>query len=420
VLAMGDHASLGAYLCARIPRVWTMRRWTTEDAAPPRIGVPRVDTNRPMRADQDPTIDPTPATIPFAAQSDDVPQPLDVKRYPVGSYFSRGWRPHPILCGGRLGVIDVMPDHPHEGWIRDAHEIDLGADVLFAAPAGVDPKEYPTVAGVQPEPEVIAWGNTLSDPPHVHEKGDSDAKRFGLIGAYDGHEIDIGRVCVDSTWHHWMSINLSGVYEPGVDDDPATPGHQALVGLREAGGANLQKILTYYRNVAVWLAPKAKQQSMLGYLSFFSAFSTLTFEDWRRDTPLLVLGREGRDVLGRATSDCFVGRWIFELIPWREREIPRWPEPPCLSCPPIDWIGDVAIGTLLQGMIRLRDELLQDRKQVEQLGQDGLEAKIAHVFQNARHEATSYVVEELQRSMKRLDAHIDGLRSVATQAKACL
>lgn len=420
VLAMGDHASLGANLCAKIPRVWTMRRWTQEDGAPPRIGPERLDTNRPMRPSQDPAVLNPPEEIVFAAQSDDVPQAIEVRRYHRLSVLgSSGWRPHPILCGGSLGVIDVLPDHPHEGWINERSDIALDAKVQFSVPAGVEDDEYPTVGGVQPRPQVIAWGHTLADPPHDHEKGDSPAKRFGVIGAYDGHGIALGRVVADSTWHHWMSINLSGTYEPSTDDDPSTPAIDPLVGLLEAGGADLAKILTYYRNVAVWLAPKAKQRRMLAYLAFWAAISTRTFEEWRPDTPLLVLGKEGRDVLGRATSDCFVSYWIRELIPIPRLEPPTFKnpkDPPCLTCPPDEWMEDVGFGVLLQRMMEFRDSVLGDKRPAR-LDREELEERLMDVFATARAEASQHVMRELSRDTEMLRERIDGLARAAASSR---
>ena len=49
-------------------------------------------------------------------------------------------QPHPLLCG-RTGVIDVLPDHPHEGEVLDTSQIDLGA--TFDAGGYTGRPEYP-------------------------------------------------------------------------------------------------------------------------------------------------------------------------------------------------------------------------------------------------------------------------------------
>ena len=257
VLAMGDHHYLGAAMCSRIPRVRSMRRWTNAQGVPPIDGPGRFDTNRPENAAQDPTVTANPAVIPFEAQSDAIPQVIDWKRYSVPSLFAfeHRHRPHPLLCGGNLGVIDVLPDHPHEGRVYEDGEIDLSASYSFA---GVSGNEYPTVGGAQARPEVIAWGNTLPDPPYNHEKGDSPAKRFALIGAYDGDASQVGRVAVDSTWHHWLDINLTGLQAETPDTE-------------------YQKIVRYYRNCAVWLARAGQRRQMLTYTAFWG---TDLFLEW--------------------------------------------------------------------------------------------------------------------------------------------
>ena len=58
-------------------------------------------------------------------------------------------------------------------------------------------------------------------------------KRFPVIGAYDGDDVGIGRVVVDSTWHHWFSYNLHG--------------------FREENPSVYEGMQVYYRNVGLWL-----------------------------------------------------------------------------------------------------------------------------------------------------------------------
>ncbi|HXG64516.1 MAG TPA: hypothetical protein VNO70_05375, partial [Blastocatellia bacterium] len=244
MFATGDHDYLGASMCSRMPRVGTMRLWTNADGVPPIDGPDRIDTNRPANAAQA-DIAGSPAVMPFDNQSDAVPQPIDwvawssIRIAPLT--YRR--RPHPVLCHPKHGPINVMPDHPHEGRCFDTKinpvtgmaEIKLDGAYDFLGYAG---EEYPTVGGIRPTPTVIAYGTTLPDPPYNHAKGDSPAKRFPMISVYDGHRIDIGRVAVDSTWHHWMDINLTDL-EAAADK------------------MNWEKISRYFVNLAVWLAPPA-------------------------------------------------------------------------------------------------------------------------------------------------------------------
>ena len=47
--------------------------------------------------------------------------------------------------------------------------------------------------------------------------------RFGVGQAtYDGHRADVGRVVCDSTWHHFVNVNLTGIFE-GRENSTISP-----------------------------------------------------------------------------------------------------------------------------------------------------------------------------------------------------
>lgn len=148
LLAMGDHDYLGASMCHRMPRIRSMRRWTNAQGVPPIGGAGnsdthlRHDTNQPFTAAQ---LSGT-AVIPFSNQEDSKPQSIDWVPWisQQVSIFQIRQRPHPILCHPVHGPIDVMPDHPHEGWCYEDDEIDLTA--LLGVPT-LSGNEYPTVGG---------------------------------------------------------------------------------------------------------------------------------------------------------------------------------------------------------------------------------------------------------------------------------
>ena len=78
-------------------------------------------------------------------------------------------------------------------------------------------------------------------------------QEIGVISAYNGHNVDVGRIVADSTWHHWFDINLTGIAAPpspyaGFDDTLA-------------GRNALRQIDAYFLNVGVWLAPPSCQAS---------------------------------------------------------------------------------------------------------------------------------------------------------------
>lgn len=282
VLAMGDHEDLGLGLCGNVPRVKSMRKWwydlplpAGEQRAPDASNLTRNDTVQLIGG-----VDPG-----FGGEGDNTPQPIEpVYRY--GHNWWRPWRwfryPHPVLCGPR-GVIRVFPDHPHEG------------DCIV--PATLNATEYP--GGVAPE--LIARGRNVVG----RTKGGytiTDPRAFGLLCAYDGHQpaAGIGRVLVDSTWHHWFNVNLRG-----LDTVPHSN--------------HYKDILAYFRNVAIWLAPRERQQRMrltgqvIVLYTQLMIERTLTIRDLRPDRFYLI-GIEARDALDRIAPQCQVNAWLVELL----------------------------------------------------------------------------------------------------------
>jgi hypothetical protein len=256
-------------------------------------------------------------------------------------------RPHPILCHPTHGPINVLPDHPHEGWCFENDEIDLAATYSFGTLNG---NEYPTVGGNPHGPTVIAYGWTTPNPPYNLEKGPSPHKRFGLISVYDGHPANVGRVATDSTWHHWFDINLTG--------------------LEAAGGANWDKISRYFLNVANWLAPPGILNICLVYEVVATHFTYLGFQEYNRRASVLDLGRTLHTYLSRYFGPCWVTRWLFDVLQlvdddfyaylkdrlfWKK----GWPGPgdPCLSCPPFELLEIAALGGLVRATFPIADEI---------------------------------------------------------------
>jgi hypothetical protein len=114
VFATGDHGYLGQALCSALPRVRAMRYWG--DFASSENNLNQVSMTGPRRNDSNQEGN-DPGTS-FSDQSDDITQPLDLLLYSSYAGYLRPARyPHLLLCG-RMGRIDVFPDHPHEGEVR--------------------------------------------------------------------------------------------------------------------------------------------------------------------------------------------------------------------------------------------------------------------------------------------------------------
>lgn len=290
VLTTGDHASLGEGLCGSITRVGQMRRYPAPPSFP--YGWNTTLVKRPFNASEPP--DPQGGPPPyynFDDQSDDIPQTIRWKCYWANLLYRR---PHPVLCS-QQGPIDVLPDHQHEG------------EALAPAVAG-DPN-WPTKSGNQEAPEVIAWGR-IKDPSAAKY-----GQEIGVISAYNGHMVDVGRILADSTWHHWFDINLIGLSGAGAPYTgfAATP----------AGQAALKKIDAYYLNCGVWLAPPAVQTAMRN-----AAWWSIIWQDLVIELPaeahLRYFGAAGIDALGRRASQCAVFEWIWPKEPIYKPKIPWW------------------------------------------------------------------------------------------------
>jgi hypothetical protein len=287
VLVTGDHADLGKGIAGQITRAGQMRQYPAPDA------ITNI-WNTTLQEGPDPG-----STYDFNDQSDDLPQPIRWRRFPLWSLigFKRRYRPHPVLCGPQ-GPIDVFPDHQHEG------------EALAPVPAAGDPK-WPTKNGYQERPVVIAWG-TIKDPAAVRH-----GQEIGLASAYDGHNVDVGRILADSTWHHWFDINLTGIAAP--------PSPYAGFDATAAGQAALKKIDAYYLNCGVWLAPPDRQAEMR-FASWWSILWSDQIVELPIDAPIYLLGGEAIDALGLRASRCTVYGWIWDWPIYKEK-IPRWEWP---------------------------------------------------------------------------------------------
>lgn len=377
LLAMGDHDYLGATMCWKIPRIRHMRRWTNAQGVPPIGGAghpdtyQRHDTNQPNTPGQLAGTQ----TIPFNNQGDTKPQHIEVKKHYLGrSVLSASYEPHPILCSLKYGIIDILPDHPHEGWLYEDDEIDPNAHYSWSeAGASVSGDDFPEVGGHREMPEVIAWAWTTPNPPYLLEKGPSPHKRFGVIGVYDGHQADVGRVATDSTWHHWFSINLVGMQADGTTN-------------------HYEKLQDYYRNVAVWLARPAQQSQMLSTATWNSLFTIQAIQELVPAIHYLYLGPNAHDVLGRRVAKCTLRRWLWDFILpelrpwWRERLL----DPVCLTCPPFEFLEHGALGIMVNEMLPLVKKAID-----ENLSGQKLDRLVHAAFTKAVKQAAPTLIKEL-------------------------
>jgi hypothetical protein len=365
VFATGDHGFLGNALCSGIPRVRNMRYWAdfpSSDNNQNQIsmtGPRRNDTNQPGHDVADA----------FSDQSDDVPQPLDLLLYSTYAGYLRNARyPHPVMCG-RMGRINVFPDHPHEGEVRVPPNVTLtfgGAD------------EYPVDGGgTRIVPEIIASGRIAAgNTTRNNGKVPTIAHNIGVVCAYDGHRaLGKGRVVTDSTWHHFVNVNLIGVLEGGGFDefsnaDEDASKHNGFLS-SAAGLAALAKIKNYYTNVGVWISPPARHACFNLYAWWEILYTdrlieaTLTSPDIPLEripaSTLMHIGIHARDVFARKASQCQTTEWLLDWVkdivevawvdPWDPvtKVLLEKGDPPLPTMDPMPVI-DVALGAALVSM----------------------------------------------------------------------
>lgn len=382
VFATGDHHYLGASLCSRVPRVRTMRRWTNADGVPPISGPTRHDTNQPANPAQASGAQ----FMSFANEGDVVPQSIEVVREPLWSLtpWVRRSAPHPVLCSP-YGVIDQFPDHPHEGEVVDDDEVQLDLQPGIAGWAG---PEYPGGAG-RPTPRVIAYGRSTHAQSN-RVKGVLLPKRFGLLGVYDGQPAGVGRVVVDSTWHHWLSLNL--------------------VGFKNGNPDVYRLVQSYFRNIGVWLATPAQRSRMLLAASWGVVVGSGPME-FAPSLTWFELGGRALDVLGRTAAPCLMTEWVRDYFVLER--VGRWPMPdPCLSCPREDLLERVVLGGIGTGLVRVAVDYqtraaqgfraLPDPGVLVEAAADGIRAAQADVVQGLRESAErtrelSQVLEDASR-----------------------
>jgi hypothetical protein len=347
VLITGDHADLGAAF-GNLPRAGKMRQLPAPPAAP-------GPWNTTLRRGAN-------AAYEFDDQSDSYPQPLRLKWY-WGGWL---WRaPHPLLCSP-VGPIDIFPDHQHEG----------EAIAPPPVPAGEWPQGHRS--------EVIAWG-TIEDPSST-----SVGRQIGILSVYEGHQVGVGRIVADSTWHHHFDINLRGL--PGVAGRSGfvTPGTGDWL-------TTAKKIEHFYVNAAIWLAPPRAQAAMRAAAWWATLWSDRVAQALDVIDRPLVFGRNARDALGRYAPQCLVFQWIWTLVAPHLRE--RFAKLVDLGDPPpyLDYVAGVVTRRLIE-RFEITPTRYPDPDRMPRV------EEIEAVFEGAAQEALAHLTADADEQTRRLRA----------------
>ncbi|HEY9405141.1 MAG TPA: hypothetical protein VIQ24_20990 [Pyrinomonadaceae bacterium] len=256
LFATGDHQTLGFAMGGELPRVRKMRDWSSIPMFTDRIDT--VTNPGPDRITQ------------FDDQSDEFPQRIFPHFYGSGS----SWSPHPLLRSP-LGPIDVMPDHPHESVCLVGPTLNAPYNLH-----GLNFVEFPNFNGVPLSPEIIATsmsaGRYLNPPGSAVGKPPTTPRCFGSISVWDGHKVARGRIVCDSTWHHFVNINLDG-----TGAVPA-PGNNRR-GLRNAAlvfTQDFHQVAEYYRNIADWIIPSNRRWCIIWIDLLIERYRFPLIEEW--------------------------------------------------------------------------------------------------------------------------------------------
>lgn len=314
VFAVGDHDGLGGFMCDKLLRVRTMRKWhvwgdpTNLLFAPnwsvdgPAVTAPgqpdsgQTDRFDSLRADANGT-----GNFYFDDQSDRIPQPtLNQNGDPLAT--SPG-PIHSLLRDADGAVIAWWPDHMHEGEATDLTTVSPTGTPLDpndgsgnpveiaytdAGGASVSFPEFPSLGGYQPLPEAIVYGNDLGHPTIEYAGSTPDpttgaktaaitsttpgvGKVGGKVSVYDGRGVGVGRIVTGASFHHYIDLNLLG--NTGSEALYAAPEptdtSDGLQGVVLNGSNVLAAMDAYYINTVVWLA---RQYPSFGFWTVKSTY----------------------------------------------------------------------------------------------------------------------------------------------------
>ncbi|MGH9929883.1 MAG: hypothetical protein ACREA9_11760, partial [Pyrinomonadaceae bacterium] len=216
-----DYLNLGRAVGRRIPRAGDLRKWK----GPP-TGFYEGDLNKRENYNTQEGTDPS-RLDDIVLELDNLPQTL--RLVPAGSIHRLFWWCYDPTTK-KVIPISKFPDHIHEGRLI----IDrLGPDW----PKG------------STKPKVVAQGR---DKRFTHEQ-----RYYDLVVAFDGDSMGVGRIVADSSFHHYLNINLLTMPSRDTLGNPIA-------------GTDLDQIGQYYANLAYWLAPKRLREK-LGLSLFFRA-----------------------------------------------------------------------------------------------------------------------------------------------------
>lgn len=419
VFATGDHESIGAAMCGKLPRVSSMRKWFFRQAkslelkAPGQEDATRLDT---LREGLD-------LGFQVDDQSDAVPQEIRPKFFLTDD--GKGAKPHPLLADESGFAITVLPDHMHEG------ECMVPTNLESTFPCkGEQCDEYPIDSNMNPParlaPQVVAISTSASGYMRIIGKSipPVEPRSFVSMVAYDGDLVGVGRVAVDSSFHHFIDINLRGrgASNPerrGFFDEQGNPTKDYIT------------FTKFYNNLVRWLSPKTFRARMYEALLADLRFNTFLIEDLRpipapslRD--YVYAGVLTRKAITERLSDTEAIQCALSLISGMPAEIRRPVEslinpwlPSSLTSSALNLLlnADFFLNAYLgAAMLALTNKLpLDQHEALQTLGKTAVErtSALSSVVNSGLGPVSSILARALQQSAERINSLSQGLSNVA-------
>jgi hypothetical protein len=221
---------------------------------------------------------------------------------------------------------------------------------------------------------------------------------------------------VDSTWHHFFDVNLTGRMNFGTDDPGGlfeTSDVRKLNGFNDTaeGKEALARIKNYFRNIAIWLAPPAAQKCMARRGLWGTIFRYPLIEELEPSLSVLEKGRLAVDALTKLAGPCAVRVWwpYFLRVP-----IERLIDPRVARVEALEDLDAYVLGGIVQEMMQAQSERfpagkLPEDDELETLAQRGAEKGITTLLVSVQRaaEVNREVADRLKQMMGENDIQAD-------------
>jgi len=259
--AQENFLGLGRAIGRCVPRAGRLRRWKGEPTNNPKhsfntqVEVHNIDVDS------------------LQLQIDAFPQRLILRHFSEKGEPAPNGPPHPLFFYKKGEWIRVFPDHAHEGAIVLPDESEFR-----------DREMWPEANGVQSKPQPVAYG--------IDERY---CQILPIVAVYNGDPVSVGRIVADSTWHHYLNINLTNFSSPAPERSDA------------------DQIGQYYGNLTLWLSPLNKRREMAYAMIRWVTNHRSMLEEIYNDP--LTIGRTAYDILEQVTSPCEIHELLQAIVP---------------------------------------------------------------------------------------------------------